>query len=91
MRMKLIRIQVLSDFHTEFSHYRLKVFLNADVLINAGDVAIARSLKKIQTYSNACACHSSTAKSSEDCLRQQTDLRDGLRRLRRTLKVILRL
>ncbi|UCB60802.1 MAG: metallophosphoesterase family protein [Candidatus Bathyarchaeota archaeon] len=45
-----MRIQVLSDLHTEFSPYRIKPVESSDVLLLAGDVAVAKTLSRLETY-----------------------------------------
>jgi len=43
-----MRIQILSDLHTEFQHYRVEMATDADVLVVAGDFGVADSLEGLR-------------------------------------------
>ena len=45
-----MKIQILSDLHTEFEHYTVKMVEEADVLVMAGDFTVAKLLGDLEAF-----------------------------------------
>lgn len=50
-----MKIQVLSDLHTEFEYYKIKVDKQADVLVLAGDIVCADNILTLKTIAEHVA------------------------------------
>lgn len=48
-----MRIQILSDLHIEFKSYRIEVARDTEVLVIAGDFAVANSLDRLETFAES--------------------------------------